>query len=83
MLAGGINMTHSEIKQRILRQLERLPPDLQLQLLEFAEELAASRPRGVPGYRFLRFAGVLSQEEAQAMRQAIEAGCERIDLHEW
>jgi hypothetical protein len=31
----------------------------------------------------LKFAGILSPEEAKAMMDAIEEGCERIDANEW
>jgi hypothetical protein len=37
------------------------------------------RPRGTPGRELLKFAGILSREEAKAMMDAIEEGCERID----
>jgi hypothetical protein len=48
--------------------------------LERRQELrAASVPKGIPGRDLLRFAGTLSPEDAEEMRQAIEEGCEQID----
>jgi hypothetical protein len=42
-----------------------------------------SVPRGVPGPQLLRFAGAISPDDLQLMRQAIEEGCERVDTNEW
>ncbi len=38
---------------------------------------------GVPLGELLKYAGAISDEDAQLMIQAIEAECERIDLSEW
>jgi hypothetical protein len=31
----------------------------------------------------LRFSGIITEEDAQAMSQAIEEGCEQVDTDEW
>jgi hypothetical protein len=36
-----------------------------------------------PGRDLRRFAGVLDPEAAREMIEAIEEGCERVDLDEW
>ena len=72
-------MTHSSIKQEIVKQLDYLPPEMQRRVLDFTRALASSLPKGVPGKELLRFSGFLSSEDAQAMIQAIESGCEQVD----
>ncbi|MEW6386297.1 MAG: hypothetical protein AB1491_02105 [Thermodesulfobacteriota bacterium] len=76
-------MANSGVKQEIIKQLDRLPLELQYRVLNFAQELALSRPKGVPGKQLLPFAGILRADEAAALTQAIEEGCERIDINEW
>lgn len=73
----------STIKQDIAKQLDHLPPELQRQVLDFAQALAKSFPKGVPGKQLLRFSGIMEAEDIQAMSQAIEASCERVDVNEW
>lgn len=72
-----------DIKQEILKRLDQLPPQLQRQVLEFSQGLALSVPKGGPGVDLLRFAGVLGDEDAKAITEAIEEGCERVDSNEW
>jgi hypothetical protein len=74
-------MTHSKVTQQIIRQLDQLSPELQRRVLDFV--LALSQPQGTPGEQLLRFAGVLEPDDAQAMTQAIETNCERIDADGW
>jgi hypothetical protein len=71
------------IVDRIVEQLKNLPHELQWRVLEFTNALAASAPRGVPGKQLLRFGGAIPSSDVQLMRQAIEQGCEQVDLHEW
>ncbi|CEO88677.1 MAG TPA: hypothetical protein GX520_03215 [Syntrophaceticus sp.] len=40
-------------------------------------------PEGTPGCELLRFSGIITEEDAQAMSQAIEEGCEQVDTDEW
>jgi len=71
------------IVDRVIEQLKSLPQELQWRVLEFARALAVSTPRGVAGKQLLRFAGVLSADEAEAMKTAIEQQCEQVDTNEW
>lgn len=68
---------------KVMEQLEALPYELQWRVFEFARALAVSVPRGVPGRQLLRFAGVIPPDDLQRMRQAIEQGCEQVDINEW
>jgi hypothetical protein len=38
---------------------------------------------GVPGRHLLQFAGTIDSADLDLMSQAIEEGCEQIDLDEW
>lgn len=71
-------MTQPSIKQRILDDFDRLPPELQLRALELVHGLAVStsRPEGTPGNDLLRFAGILDEEAARKMERTIEEGCQ-------
>lgn len=72
-----------KIQQQIQRELERMPLELQRRVLDFAQPLAQSRPRGEAGKELLWFAGLLDPDSARSMQEAIEAGCERVDPDEW
>jgi hypothetical protein len=71
------------IANQIIRELDQLPPELQRRVLDFAQALALSLPKGVPGKELLRFAGSIAPEDIAAMEQAIQAGCEKVDANEW
>ena len=43
----------------------------------------ACTPEGTPGCELLRFSGIITEEDAQAMSQAIEEGCEQVNTDEW
>ena len=71
------------VKQEVLKELDRLSPELQRQVLDFARTLGPFASEGVPGKELLRFAGILTPEEAELMELAIEEGCEQADPGEW
>lgn len=71
------------IVDKVIEQLKTLPQELQWRVLEFTRALAQSTPRGVPGRQLLRFAGTISPQDAELMREAIERGCEQVDANEW
>jgi len=70
----------SAITRQIIKQLDRLPSELQRKVLDFAQALVLSLPKGVPGKQLLRFAGAIEPDDIQAMSQSIEAGCEKVDV---
>ncbi|BCW94959.1 MAG: hypothetical protein WHS44_08060 [Fimbriimonadales bacterium] len=74
----------STIADRVREMVERLPEPLQQQVLEYAQRLSQNVPlRGIPLAEFEKHAGLLSAEDADAILQAIEAGCEQVDPDEW
>lgn len=76
-------MLDAAIQSDLLKEVEQLPPPLQRKVVAYAHSLSQARPQGTPGKQLLKFAGILSPEEAKAMMDAIEEGCERIDPNEW
>jgi len=76
-------MYDAALKEELLKHLEHLPSELQRQVLELSRAMARSAARGIPGKQLFRFSGILSQEDASAMAQLIEEGCERVDPNEW
>lgn len=71
------------VMAQIVQQTQNLPANLQRQVLDYVKKLTTLAPRGVPGERLLCFAGIIPADDLQAMRQAIEDGCEQVDWHEW
>lgn len=71
------------IIDEVVKQLKVMPQPLQRQVLEFVRSLAKAEVRGTPGQQLLRFAGSISSDDLQLMREAIEQDCERVDIDEW
>ncbi len=71
------------LKREVSRQLDRLPLDRQRHILGYVRMLLREPPHGAPGRQLLPFAGVLGEEDARAIAEAIEKGCERVDENEW
>jgi len=74
---------HTPIIDQIVKQVETLTEEKQMQVLEFVENLQVSIPLGIPGKELLRFAGAIPADEVDLMLQAIEEDCERVDADEW
>lgn len=72
------------IVEQVIEQLKALPKDLQRRVLGYSRALAkSSPPSGSSGQQLLRFAGTIPQDELRLMSDAIEQGCERVDVNEW
>ena len=76
-------MVDATIEQELSTCLGRLPVEQQRQVLEFARNLTTSPLQGVRGSTLLQFSGTIDESDLEAMSQAIEDGCERIDADEW
>jgi hypothetical protein len=70
-------------RREIIKRLDRLPFEIQMKILDLAEAAAPSPQKGVSGKKLLRFAGILNTDDATDMTQAIENGCEKVDINEW
>ena len=71
------------ILDQLIEELKVMPEDLQYRVLEFARTLVSSQIHGVPGRQLLSFAGTISPNDIQLMREAIEQGCEQVEIAEW
>ena len=73
-------MTTQSVKDNLVTQIDKLPHDLQVRVLDIIKALT---PKGVEGKSLLRFEGSISTDDLQLMSQAIEEGCEKVDINEW
>ena len=62
---------------KVVKQLKIMPQYLQYQVLEFARTLLKTEVRGIRGKQLLPFAGSISSEDLQTMREAIKQDCEQ------
>jgi hypothetical protein len=75
-------MPNSRISE-VVEHFEALPANLQEQILALLRVLDPLPRQGVAGKTLLAFAGTISTADLAAMSQAIEQGCEQVDLNEW
>ncbi len=73
-------MINAVIKDNLIAQLDKLPHDLQLRVLDFVSALI---PKGITGKSLLKFEGAIPVEDLKLMSAAIEEGCEKVDISEW
>jgi hypothetical protein len=73
-------MKTASIKDDLVAQIDKLPYELQLRVLDFTRSLI---PRGGKGKNLLRFEGAIATDDLRTMSEAVERGCERIDIDEW
>jgi hypothetical protein len=73
-------MTTASLKNDLLAQLDKLPYNLQLRVLDFVKSLI---PKGVEGKSLLQFEGAISADELQLMAKAIDENCEKVETSEW
>lgn len=71
------------LQKDILDQLDKLPPEQQRKVLDFARSLSKTNPAGKAGKELLSFAGIMDAEDIKMMSQAIEEGCEQVNINEW
>jgi hypothetical protein len=71
------------IEQDLRGELEKLPAEQQRRVLDYARELVARQPRGVAGESLVGLAGTLDAQGAAEMTEAIEQGCEHVNLDGW
>ena len=73
----------SSLIQEIDREILGLPEIQQRQVLDFVWQLRTPRLPGVRGDQMLRFAGILSTEDAASMLSSTVEGCGKIDHDGW
>ncbi|HEX8213341.1 MAG TPA: hypothetical protein VF584_24415 [Longimicrobium sp.] len=70
-------------EKEIHERLAALTPADQDRVLGYIRQISGEPLRGEPGHNLLRFAGIWTDEEADAVSRAIEEGCETVDLDSW
>ncbi len=73
----------SALTREIDQEISALPEELQRQVLDYIRQLRTRRMPGVPGPQMVRFAGMFTAEEADAMLADINAACGQIDHGGW
>jgi len=76
-------MISSNIKKKILEDLEKLPAEKQQRVMEYTHALLISQPKPENGKGVLKLAGILNDEDSEEMMNIIEEGCEQVNLNEW
>jgi ATP-dependent protease HslVU (ClpYQ) peptidase subunit len=72
----------TDLPSQIRAELGDLDPDAQQRVLEYVRSLKQNR-KGMSGSVLKEFAGSISSTDAKSMIDAIEAGCEQVNLDEW
>lgn len=71
------------IMKEIVKKINKLPSNLQLQVLIFVDALQVSSIRGISGKLLLQFAETISTDDLALMQHAIDADFEQVDSNEW
>ena len=69
-------MTKTSSREQLLRDFEQLPPALQRRVQEYAHSLVEQAPEGTPGETLIPFVGILDEQSAREMDEAIQRHCE-------
>ena len=69
--------------QEIVERLDKLTPMQQKQILNSVLSFLGEPIRLSSGKNLLQFAGTISKEDLEIMKQAIEEGCEQVDESDW
>lgn len=76
------------LEETLSAKVRTLTPAQQQEVLEFIQFQqgglpSAKTPPGMPGASWAQFAGSISPEDLALMEQAIEEGCEKVDVDGW
>lgn len=72
----------TDIPSQIVAELGNLAPDAQLRVLEFVRALRGLG-QGMSVAQLRKHVGTIDPDEGKSMAEAIEAGCEQVNLDEW
>lgn len=78
-----VKVINSQIKENILRDLNKLPIELQKKVYDFINALLLTLPKGNSPKNVLSFSGIMNKQDAKEISTIIEEGCEKIDEDEW
>ncbi len=74
--------SQTDIPSQIGMELHELAPVAQQRVLEYVRSLKRLGT-GMSIDAFKKHIGTISPDEGRAMRDAIEAGCEQVNMDEW
>ncbi len=66
-------------REQLLHELEQAPDDLVQTVLDFLHRAKATRKT----HPLAKFAGILSDTEAEDLEKAIASECRQVDVNEW
>ena len=66
-------------REQLIQELEQAPDDLVQIILDFLHRVKAIRKH----HPLAKFAGILSDLEAEELQRTIAAECRQVDLNEW
>jgi hypothetical protein len=66
-------------REQLIQELEQAPDDLVETVLDFLHRVQATRQK----HPLAKFAGILSDSEAEELQQAIATQCRQVDIDEW
>jgi hypothetical protein len=75
-------MMNTDLSTQIHTELGNLEPDAQRRVLEYVLSLKQNK-QGMSGAALKQYIGTISETDAKSMIDAIEAGCEQVNLDEW
>jgi hypothetical protein len=66
-------------REQLIQELEQAPDDVVQTVLDFLHRVKAVGKH----HPLSKFAGILSDSEAEELQQTITTECRQVDLHEW
>jgi hypothetical protein len=66
-------------REELIQELEQAPDDIIQSVLDFVRRVKAIRKT----HPLAKFAGILSDVEAQELKRAIAIECRQVDVNEW
>ncbi|MBW4671799.1 MAG: DUF2281 domain-containing protein [Cyanomargarita calcarea GSE-NOS-MK-12-04C] len=66
-------------REQLIQELEEAPDDLVQTVLDFLHRVKATRK----SHPLAKFAGILSDLEAEELQRSIATECRQVDVNEW
>ncbi|MGA2630696.1 MAG: hypothetical protein ABSG54_10835 [Terriglobia bacterium] len=76
-------MIDPHIREELLVALDNLPEEAQRRVAEYARTLTARQSPGFATNALLRLAGSIEALDLKQMDEAIQEGCEKVDVDGW
>jgi len=76
-------VNQSELKNKIVNELDSLNWEQQKKMLDYLMLLKLSQLKGTKGKELLVFSGAIGKEDLGTMEKAITEGCEKIEADGW